>query len=268
MATLLASPVMAQQEGEHSDFLSLIASGKTVMWIGAHPDDEIISAPLLARAADQTKVVVVSLTKGDAGENKLGGPANCAALGEIRAKELAASRKVLGAELRVFGFHDTRERESNAEAVARWKKSGQDPEGELVRVIRAWKPDIIITFDPDRAMGHCNHRATGFLATAAFHDAADPAKFSEQLNTTVKPWQAQRLYYSCYRTKSADDKRPDELIPAGERSPKRGKTYVEIMLEARAQHPTQFDPPPQPAPGRTARPGGVTALVLIEKKPQ
>lgn len=261
-AMLLISPVRAQQP--RSEFLSLIAGGKTVMWIGAHPDDETIPGPLLARAADHTKVIVVSLTKGDGGENKLGGPENCAALGEIRAKELAASCKVLGAEMRVFDFLDTRFKESNEEAVRRWKKSGKDPEGALVRIIRTWKPDIIITFDPDWAKGHWDHRATGFLAKAAFHDAANPAKFPELLNATLTPWQAQRLYYSGYRTPHADDKHPDELIPSGERSPKRGKTYAELGWEARRQHTTQFGQLPPALPGGDGRPGGYSVLILAE----
>lgn len=49
-AALLASPAPAQQQAaKDSEFLAMIASGKTVMWVGAHPDDEIISAPLPAR---------------------------------------------------------------------------------------------------------------------------------------------------------------------------------------------------------------------------
>jgi LmbE family N-acetylglucosaminyl deacetylase len=245
-------PAGAQQP--RAEFLALIASGKTVMWVGAHPDDEIISAPLLACAADHTKVIVVSLTSGNAGENKLGGPENCAALGEIRTKELAASCKVLGVEMRVFDFLDVRFSESNEAVVARWKQSGKDPEGELVKVIRAWKPDIIITFDPDRARGHTEHRAAGFLATAAFRDAADPAKFPGQLNATMKTWQAQRLYYSGFRTGGAEDKRPLEVIAFGERSLKRGKTYAEIAAEARAQHATQFGRAPQPSPAARGDP--------------
>jgi LmbE family N-acetylglucosaminyl deacetylase len=263
---VLAGQVLAEQPRQQSEFLDAIASGKKVMWIGAHPDDELITAPLLARAAESTKVIVVSLTNGNAGENKLGGPENCAAMGEIRAKELAASCKVLGVELQVFGFLDVRYSESNEAVVARWKQSGKDPEAVLVNVIRTWKPDIIITFDPERALGHTEHRAAGFLATAAYRDAADPHKFPDQLSATVSAWQAARLYYSCFRTRLAEEKRPDELIPVSDRSPKQGKTYAEIAAEARAQHRTQFVPV-QPAPAlRDGRPAGQTALVLAQKR--
>ena len=73
------------------------------MFVGAHPDDETTLGPLLARASEQTKVIVVCFTKGEGGANKIG-PELDAMLGEIRVKELAAAARVLGVEHRILGF--------------------------------------------------------------------------------------------------------------------------------------------------------------------
>jgi hypothetical protein len=43
-----------------SGLLAELRAGRSVMFVGAHPDDETTLGPLLARASEQTKVIVAS----------------------------------------------------------------------------------------------------------------------------------------------------------------------------------------------------------------
>lgn len=264
------SPELRAQKSAigQSDLLSLLKAGKTMMLVTAHPDDEAIAGPLLARAAETAKVIVVCFTKGEGGNNRTG-PELDAALGEIRAKELAAAASVLGVEHRILGFwnglpggmrNPENARETPEQAIARWQRSGRDPKGELIKVIRQWRPDILITLDPEHGTtGHKEHRAVGMLATAAFTEAGDPTKFPEQLKDGLSVWQPQRLYYVANRSQGQAPPRVDELIDGNERSPKRGQTYVEIALEAVARHASQFGNTRQDGTSRLIE---RTALVL------
>ncbi|MBL0043717.1 MAG: PIG-L family deacetylase [Flavobacteriales bacterium] len=58
---------------------------------------------------------------------------------------------------------------------------------DVVRVIRQFRPDIIITrFPPTREAGHGHHEASAILAEEAFKLAGDPKAFPEQLNRDLK----------------------------------------------------------------------------------
>jgi len=249
-----------QARPERSGLLALLESGARLMYVSAHPDDEIAIGPLLARAADLTKVIVVSLTDGGGGGNR-GGVKLSGSLGEARAKEFAASCKVLGVECRVLGFENEpprevrqqmmreRKRETAEEAIERWRRSGRDPLAELVQAIREWKPDIIFSFDAEQGFTlHHEHQAVGLLVRAALPAAAEPDKYPEQLRGGLQPWRARRWYTAVNlfgfvrnpRIPKIDEARLAERIDGKEQSLKRGKTYLEIAQEAMTQHVTQF----------------------------
>ena len=267
---------------QHSELLALLKSGKRVMYVGAHPDDECMAGPLLARAAEQTHVLVVCFTRGEGGMNLLDDKRD-AALGKIREKELAACCEALGVEHCVLGFWnglpggfrnpDSR-KETREQAIARWSQSGKDPKAELVKVVRQWQPDVVVTVDPIQGFtGHREHCAAALLATAAFTDAANAAKFPEQLQGGLKVWEPQWLYYMVNPTPEhplihrIDRQRISETIDGNVRSPKWGKTYVEIATEAMARYESQVDRTKflaGPAGAHYAKQVGQTALVLAE----
>ena len=65
----------------------------------------------------------------------------------------------------------------------------------MVRVIRTFRPDVICTrFQGAARDGHGNHQASGILTREAFHAAADPTRFPEQIREGLQPWQAKKLY--------------------------------------------------------------------------
>jgi len=168
-----------------------------LMAVYAHPDDETGAAAALAHyALGQGKVVAtVYCTRGEGGGNMVGtqwGPA----LGVLREAELRRCLDHLG--VRYCYFLDRQDffyTESVAATLEKWGK--EQTLERLVRVVRALRPEVIVTMNPAPAPGqHGHHQAAAVLATEAFDAAADPARFPEQLKKEgLHVWQARKLYF-------------------------------------------------------------------------
>lgn len=114
----------------------------------AHPDDEAFAAGgLIAFAARAgAKVFVVSATRGELGSRR-GKAASPDALGFVRAHELGASCRILGAaDPRFLGLRDGA---VEPEAAA----------ASLAALLSDIGPDLIVTFGADGAYGHRDHLA-------------------------------------------------------------------------------------------------------------
>jgi LmbE family N-acetylglucosaminyl deacetylase len=137
------------------------------MWIGAHPDDEAIAAPLLARWCRDSRARCSFLvaTRGEKGPCLL--PAGCLPdLATVRSAEAAASAELFGADLILLSLADG----GGAEAPpwAPGTPRGADLAATLAAFIRAEAPEIVLTFDPRHgATCHPDHRAVGDLALEA-----------------------------------------------------------------------------------------------------
>ena len=156
------------------------------MLVVAHPDDsEFSSAGTVARLTDAGKrVIVIQVTSGDRGSpDRNAIPAQVAA---TREAELQEAARRLGIEDVVFL---------------------RCPDGELlpdlslrekiVRMIRTWKPDVIITHDPFRPYAlHPDHRAVGLATTdAVYPTARDPLYFPEHLREGLEPHKTAEIWY-------------------------------------------------------------------------
>src|SRR5207253_1008685 len=69
----------------------------TVLYVGAHPDDENTSLLALLSKGRMVRTVYLSLTRGDGGQNLLGSDTG-ERLGALRTQELLAARRVDGVE--------------------------------------------------------------------------------------------------------------------------------------------------------------------------
>jgi LmbE family N-acetylglucosaminyl deacetylase len=132
---------------------SRIDAARSILVITAHPDDEILIAPLLANRCIRggANCSFLVMTTG-----------NAAGLGDIRAGEMARSAALLNARLTQWTFSDVLE---NVDAV--WAGEAGD-RATLVRrisdVIATEKPDMILTLDPRHGTtGHPAHREIGRL---------------------------------------------------------------------------------------------------------
>jgi LmbE family N-acetylglucosaminyl deacetylase len=205
-----------------------------IMFVGAHPDDETgCSATLAKYAIGQGKTVVnVYCTRGEGGGNMVGTQWG-AALGVLREAELRDCLAKLGVS-RCFFLDQTDffYTESLSATLTKWNR--EEASRRLVLLVRTLRPDVIITMDPAPRPGqHGHHQAAGVLATEAFDDAANPARFPEQLRKEgLETWQTRKLYYGGFGTHGNATVRTDEPLA-------NGRTPAQIAAEAGANHRSQ-----------------------------
>jgi N-acetyl-1-D-myo-inositol-2-amino-2-deoxy-alpha-D-glucopyranoside deacetylase len=160
-----------------------------LLLIVPHPDDEGYSAGgTLALAARAGAVVhVLCATRGEGGEIADPALATPETLPAVRAGELAAACRILGARPpRFLDYRDGMRAEVNlAEAV-----------GVIVRAIRAVRPHVVITFGPDGVYGHPDHVALHKLVTPAFRSAGGGTRFPEE--EFGPAWQPARLLWTAF----------------------------------------------------------------------
>lgn len=159
----------------------------TVLWIGAHPDDEaLVAGALLAELSRSgRRVFVVSLTRGE-GTGIPGHEAD-EETAAVRAREYCLACTLYQAQdCASEGFPSLAHlsgqagafRESPAQVIETWRRRGHaDPVRCLAEWIEQLSPEWILTLDPDHGMyGHPEHRAAGMLAVAAARTIAPAAR--------------------------------------------------------------------------------------------
>lgn len=138
----------------------------------AHPDDEsFLVGGISARYSSQgTKVVLATATLGESG--KAGNPPVCTPeeLPAVREGELRAAAAILGIhEVHLLGYRDRELASAPADAIRE----------QLVRHIRASRPAVVVTFDPQGANLHPDHIAISRFTSDAVSAAADPRWFPD-----------------------------------------------------------------------------------------
>lgn len=141
-----------------------------LMTIFAHPDDETFGCAgvMLRTVRAGAAVAVVSATRGEAGEIADPQLATPERLGEVREQELRNACAVLG--VTDVSFLDYRDGQLN-------QADPQEAIGRIVAKLRAFHPDIVITFNANGMYGHLDHMAIHHQTLAAVLAAADPAQY-------------------------------------------------------------------------------------------
>lgn len=158
--------------------------GLKLMCIVAHPDDECFAfGGALALAAKRgIETNVICLTDGQAARNR-GDAESSAHLGQIRRAEFFASCKVLGiTHPEILDYQDAQLEHVDFSRAAE----------RLVEKMRLFQPDVVLTFGGDGGLNtHPDHVIASFLATAAFHWAAQTKRYPG----AGPPHRAKRLFY-------------------------------------------------------------------------
>jgi len=209
----------------------------SVLYIAAHPDDE--NTRLLAYLAQEKhyRTGYLALTRGDGGQNLIGNEQS-ELLGLIRTQELLAARRVDGAEQFFTRANDFGFSKGPEETLKIWDK--EKILGDVVWVIRKFRPDVMICrFPTDGRGGHGHHTASAILAQEAFTAAADPKRYPEQLKY-VQVWQAKRLLFNGFSFGGVNTTSDSQFkIDVGGYNPLLGKGYGEMAAESRSNHKTQ-----------------------------
>src|SRR5438309_1781197 len=232
--------------------LRSFATMGSVLYIAAHPDDENTQAITYLARGRGYRTAYLSLTRGDGGQNLLG-PQLGEALGLARTQELLAARRLDGGRQYFTRAKDFGYSKSSEETLSVWDR--QAVLGDIVRVIREFRPDVIITrFSPKPAPTHGHHTASAVLAVEAFRLAADPTAFPEQLRA-LSPWQARRIVHNVglgaaaanpgggMAIAGAPANVPDGpgvvKVEVGGRDPVSGESFASIAARSRGMHKTQ-----------------------------
>ena len=123
------------------------------------------------------------------------------------------------------------------EAIAFW--GGDEIVADIVRVIRTFRPDVIITrFSPEIG-GHGQHTASAILTRRAFDLAADSSYRPEEF-AGLPLWRAKRLMFngSSWMRNQLDTMRGIGVNTGGY-NPLLGLSYNEISGISRTMHKSQ-----------------------------
>lgn len=205
----------------------------TVLHVAAHPDDENTQLITYLARGRGYRMGYLSITRGDGGQNEIG-PEFGEKLGLARTQELLAARRLDGGRQFFTRALDYGFSKDVNEALTVWDR--QQTLGDVVRVIRQFRPDVIVTrFSPQPGGTHGHHTASAVLALDAFKAAGDPNAFPEQMADGLKPWQPKRIFVNAgFGGNSTGLK-----IDVGGVDPVLGESFASIAGRSRAMHKTQ-----------------------------
>jgi LmbE family N-acetylglucosaminyl deacetylase len=207
-----------------------------ILYVTAHPDDESAAVLTYLARGLHAEVALLTLTRGEGGQNDLG-PEQAPQLGLIRTQELLAATRGYGVKLyftraKDFGYSKTPE-----ETEKVW---GDQVLEDMVRVIRTFRPNVVINGWGGVHGGHGHHQASGLLTPKAVQLAADPSYQlpgppSERKDLTA--WGDRKPVLVLDMDRS--EKPQGYILPLDETSPVYGKSWREIGLDAFANHRSQ-----------------------------
>jgi LmbE family N-acetylglucosaminyl deacetylase len=220
----------------------------SVLYIAAHPDDENTELITYFARGRNYRTSYLSLTRGDGGQNVLG-PEFGSEIGVIRTQELLAARQIDGGRQFFSRAIDFGFSKDFRETLRIWDR--QQVLNDIVRVIRQYRPDVLITrFSPIPGRTHGHHTASTVLALEAFKLAGDPKTFPEQ---GLEPWQPKRIVWNESIYQQDDISGAQQVrIDVGGNDPVTGEPFRVIAGRSRSMHKTQgfanFAIPDKPGP--------------------
>lgn len=205
--------------------LHRLQSLTSVLYVAAHPDDENTRLLSWLARGKHVRTAYLSLTRGDGGQNIIGGELG-SALGLIRTHELLAARKLDGAEQYFtraldFGFSKTAR-----ETFTHWDSA--QLVRDIIHVMKRFRPDVMICrFPASRMAGHGQHEASAILAKAAV----------DQCNANERP---HRLLFNAYRFGDRSTITEGQFaLQVGQYDPLIGMGYGELAGRSRSLHKSQ-----------------------------
>ncbi len=204
-----------------------------LMQTTAHPDDEDGGMLTLESRGHGVSTLLMTLTRGEGGQNKIGSNL-FDVLGVLRALELTASGRYYGVEQRFSRVADFGYSKNPEETFQKW--GGHDTAlGDMVRVIRTFRPDVLVArFSGTERDGHGHHQASAILTKEAFRAAADPSRFPEQVKEGLQPWQPKKLYIGnvCgFGATTCPAENYTLRLNTGQANPQLQMSYVQFAME-------------------------------------
>jgi LmbE family N-acetylglucosaminyl deacetylase len=237
----------------------------SLLMIVAHPDDEDGGMLAYEARGQGAHVAVLTLTRGEGGQNLMSGDFDDA-LGLVRTQELLAADRYMGVSQMFgtevdFGFSKTKE-----EALGKW--THERVLYDAVRAVRLFRPLVVTSvFVGGLTDGHGQHQVSGEMAQEVFDAAGDPKMFPDQIAAGLLPWNPMKVYarapfarvtnkemfdyatgkyaparFYNYVTKewTTEPPKSNVTIPEGENSPVLAMSYVQFARKGLALQKTQI----------------------------
>ena len=189
--------------------------GKTIMVVQAHPDDaeSRCAGTVALLKKNGNKIVYVVCSNDDKGTYDP--KATLKSQAALRKGEEEKAVKVLGVDvLEWLGYED-----GWVDMVPKDKLRG-----DIVRMIRKHRPDILLAFDPRNVDEHMDHRASAIAAMDAVTASPFPLYYPEHLRQHhLAAWEVAEVYYY-------DTPAPNIWIDIG--------STIETKIDALAKHAT------------------------------
>lgn len=168
-----------------------------ILYIGAHPDDEAWTLGAFGQwnEFEGQRAGVITVTRGEGGGNSIGleeGPP----LGLMRETEERTAVGYAGIEhifnLDAVDFYYTLSAPLSYDV---W--GGAEVLSRVIRVVRATRPDVIVTMNPSAVQGnHGNHQQAAMFAVEAYLLAGREDVFPEHFEEGLTPFSPKRLLRS------------------------------------------------------------------------
>ena len=202
-----------------------------ILYITAHPDDESGAVLTYLARGLHADVALLSLTRGEGGQNVLG-PEQAPQLGLIRTQELLAATRGYGVKLyftsaRDFGYSKTPE-----ETEKIW---GDQVLDDMVYLIRDFRPNIIINGWGGVHSGHGHHQASGIWTPKAAQLAADESYKTKKACDDCGPWATSQVL----DVERGSDRPKGYVLPLDEISALYGRSWRQLGLDSFANHRSQ-----------------------------
>lgn len=220
----------------------------TAVFFHAHPDDETLftGGTMAKAAAEGHRVVLVTATRGDQGEDRAGLVAEGETLAERREEELRAAVGRLGVDRCVIlGYGDSGIDGAAAGAFSRLPaKEVEEVAARLAAILREEQPDVFVTYDERGIYGHPDHIQVHKVGLRAAQLAEPPSVFL----ATVDRERLESLFDMARGFGiSLDDQTLDWAVSAGVATERITtqvdvSAYIEVKRDALAEHRTQFPP--------------------------
>ncbi|WP_174774829.1 MULTISPECIES: mycothiol conjugate amidase Mca [unclassified Cryobacterium] len=166
--------------------------------VHAHPDDESSkgAASYAYYRSRGAEVMVVSCTGGEGGSILNDALADTAMaerdMAGLRRREMRQAQQALGIEHRWLGYQDSGMNEDGSVPPNSFSTIDLEFSAEpLVRIIREFRPQVLITYDENGGYPHPDHIRCHEISMAAYRAAADPTRYPGD----GEPWQIDKLYY-------------------------------------------------------------------------
>jgi N-acetyl-1-D-myo-inositol-2-amino-2-deoxy-alpha-D-glucopyranoside deacetylase len=176
-----------------------IQKHKTLLFVGAHPDDETFgNGGTIARYVTAgVRVYYACATRGEAGTVDPQYMQGYATVGDLRWTEMTCAARILGlAGVFHLGYRDSGMpgSEDNKNPQALINAPLDQVAGKIVKIIREVKPQVVVTFDPIGGYRHPDHIKVHEATVQAFMVAGDQTRYPE----AGQAFQPSKLYFGIF----------------------------------------------------------------------